>query len=178
MWIARPQQRLFLASLGTGVVCLLLLDLVFVPAGYAPDESPRDAAAEARRPAVPPPPDPPSPSPTVVIPAAARVPTIVARFDSQAKEPADEDAIRTLARAMIEDHGSAIVLEGHSDTYGGDDYNHEISLARAVWVKNRLVELGVSTDRIETVGLGATRPLHSDSDAQASVNRRVEVRWK
>lgn len=176
MRVTGPQRSLFLASLGTGVACLLLLDLVFVPAAYAPDDEPPDAAVD-----VAPPPAPsarPSASVAVVIPAAARVPTIVARFDSQAKEPADEGTIRALARAMIEDHASAIVLEGHSDTYGGDDYNHEISLARAEWVKARLVELGVSEDRVETVGLGATRPLHSDSDAQASVNRRVEVRWK
>lgn len=78
---------------------------------------------------------------------------------------------------MIEDHDARIVLEGHSDTHGGDDYNHDISLKRAEWVKSRLVELGVSADRIETSGLGATRPLRSDLPDAESVNRRVEVRW-
>ena len=177
MRVTGPQRSVFLASLGTGLVCLLLLDLVFVPAAYAPvDDAPDAATVDVVAPSLPS--ARPSASVTVVIPAAARVPTIVARFDSQAKEPTDEGAIRALARAMIEDHATAVVLEGHSDTFGGDDYNHEISLARAEWVKSRLVELGVSEDRVETVGLGATRPLHSDSDAQASVNRRVEVRWK
>jgi hypothetical protein len=113
----------------------------------------------------------------VVIPAPARVPTIVARFDRASKEASDEIAIRALATAMIEDHDVTIVLEGHSDTRGGDDFNHAISLERANWVKARLVALGVSEDRIETVGLGATRPLRSDDPDGPSVNRRVEVRW-
>ena len=176
MWVTGHQRSLFFGCLAIGVVCLLLLDFVFVPAAYAPDEEAADAAADvAPAPALP---SATTPAVQVVISASERVPTIIARFDSLVKEPVDEVAIRTLARAMIEDHASAVVLEGHSDTYGGDDYNHEISLARAEWVKTRLVELGVSAGRIETVGLGATRPLHSDSDAQASVNRRVEVRWK
>ncbi|MDF2697649.1 MAG: OmpA/MotB domain protein, partial [Labilithrix sp.] len=113
----------------------------------------------------------------VFLPAPARVPTIVARFDSASTEPTDQAAIRALATAMIEDHDVTIVLEGHSDMRGGDDYNHTISLERANWVKSRLVALGVSADRIETVGLGATRPLRSDEPDAPSVNRRVEVRW-
>jgi len=113
----------------------------------------------------------------VTVDPAARVPTIVARFESEVTEPADESAIRALATAMIEDHNVRVVLEGHSDTRGGDDYNHEISLKRAEWVKSRLVAMGVSADRIETSGLGATRPLRSDEPDAASVNRRVEVRW-
>jgi OOP family OmpA-OmpF porin len=101
----------------------------------------------------------------------------VARFDTEAKEPADLSGVRALAAAMIEDHSAVVVLEGHTDTRGNEDYNQKISLARAEWVKSRLVELGVSAERIQTVGLGATRPLRSDNiDAQA-INRRVEVRW-
>lgn len=176
MPVTGPQRSLFLACLGLGCACLVLLDLVFAPAALAPTpDGATDAAAPSAAIA---PSAPPSASIQITVPAAARVPTIIARFDSAATEPADEAAIRALARAMIEDHASAVVLEGHSDTIGGDDYNHQISLARADWVKARLVELGVSGERIETVGLGATRPLHSDVDAQASVNRRVEVRWK
>jgi outer membrane protein OmpA-like peptidoglycan-associated protein len=154
-----------------GATSLGLLDFVFAPAAMrAPAPAPVVAVAAEAAAA-------PMPSVRVVIPAAARVPTIVARFDSEQKEPSDQTAIRALATAMIEDHQTAIVLEGHSDVRGADDYNQQISLARAEWVKSRLVALGVSPDRIETVGLGATRPLRpNDPDAQA-INRRVEVRW-
>jgi len=161
-------------SLAVGVVALALLDFVFAPAAFAPPVvAPTDAAPELRPNIA----ASTTASVRVVIPAAARVPTIVARFDSEQKEPSDQTAIRALATAMIEDHQTSIVLEGHSDVRGAEDYNQQISLARAEWVKGRLVEMGVSPDRVETVGLGATRPLRpNDPDAQA-INRRVEVRW-
>lgn len=158
-----------------GLGCMLALDLEFAPAALSapPTSSASSTAPLPRAPAV----DGSAPlAARVVIPAPARVPTIVARFESTAKEPSDQAAIRALATAMIEDHDVTIVLEGHSDSRGGEDYNHTISLERANWVKARLVELGVSADRIETEGLGATRPLRSDG-VDPSVNRRVEVRW-
>ncbi len=180
MLVVGPQRTLFGACVIVGFLSLLSLDLYLAPASLAGGAT-EDAAAgaapviastaisDAGASAV---------AMRVVIPAPARVPTILARFDSASTEPSDQSAIRTLATAMIEDHGVSIVLEGHSDTRGADDYNHTISLERANWVKARLVELGVSPERIETVGLGATRPLRSDDlDAPSSVNRRVEVRW-
>ena len=178
MLVAGPQRRLFFACVLVGFASLLSLDLHFAPASLAAGEAADAAAPNSASPNAPETSDAAAPmTARVVIPAPARVPTIVARFDTASKEPADQTAIRALATAMIEDHDVTIVLEGHSDTRGGDDYNHKISLERADWVKARLVELGVSAERIETVGLGATRPLRSDDPDAPSVNRRVEVRW-
>lgn len=178
MLVAGPQRRLFYACVLVGFSSLLSLDLHFAPMSLATGDVPDGGPAPSNTPAgAASAPEAGPPPLRVVIPAPARVPTIVARFDRAAKEPTDPSAIRALATAMIEDHDVAIVLEGHSDTMGGDDYNHTISLERANWVKARLVELGVSPDRIETVGLGATRPLRSDDPDAPSVNRRVEVRW-
>jgi outer membrane protein OmpA-like peptidoglycan-associated protein len=156
-----------------GGACLLLLNLEFAPAYITAEADAVEAGAPAR----------PSPTPTASegpksgIPASARVPTIVARFGNESKEPLDDSAIKALATAMIEDHDTRIVLEGHSDMIGADDFNHDLSLERANLVKARLITLGISEDRIETEGLGATHPLLSYIPDAASVNRRVEVRW-
>jgi len=179
MLVEGPQRRLFFACVIVGFASLLSLDLHFAPASLAAGET-ADAAAvpdPLPRPAGQAPDGASEIAARLIIPAPARVPTIVARFETAAREPIDQSAIRALATAMIEEHDVSIVLEGHSDTRGGDDYNHKISLERAEWVKARVVELGVSPDRIETVGLGATRPLRSDDPDAPSVNRRVEVRW-
>jgi OOP family OmpA-OmpF porin len=190
MLVAGPQRGLFLACLGLGAYSLVTLNLQFAPlvlsGGSAGAIEPARVVTPPQAPSVRPrtneeivdvPPAEPQATLKQALPAAARVPTIVAKFDSQAKEPSDLSGVRALATAMIEDHETSIVLEGHSDTLGGEDFNQTISLQRAEWVKSRLVELGVSPERIETVGLGATHPLRSDlPDAQA-VNRRVEVRW-
>jgi outer membrane protein OmpA-like peptidoglycan-associated protein len=194
LMVSGSQRHLFLTSIAVGVGCLLLLDFYFAPEAIAvlPEDGGAVDGQIISRTAQPPTSstasgqssssgapqkDGAAPAVRVVIDPAARVPTIIARFESEVTEPSDQSAIRALATAMIEDHDARIVLEGHSDTHGGDDYNHEISLKRAEWVKSRLVELGVSPDRIETSGLGATHPLRSDLPDAESVNRRVEVRW-
>ncbi|MBX3225541.1 MAG: OmpA family protein [Labilithrix sp.] len=177
MLVAGPQRGLFLACLFVGIGSVLALDLHFAPQAISAESTPDTTPAPPARAPGAADGGAAMPAARVVIPAPARVPTIVARFESASKEPLDESAIRVLATAMIEDHDVTIVLEGHSDTRGGDDYNHTISLERATWVKSRLVALGVSAERIEAVGLGATRPLRSDDPDAPSVNRRVEVRW-
>ena len=169
-----PSQ--FWLFLAVGVACLLLLNLEFAPDWIATDDTTHDLAeprvvAEPTTKTTAEAPKRPSLS------AAAQVPTIVARFGNESREPVDDSGIKALFSAMIEDHEARIVLEGHSDTIGSDDANHALSLARANLVRDRLVEMGVSPERIETVGLGGTRPLHSDMPDASSVNRRVEVRW-
>ena len=193
MLVGGPQRGLFLTCLGTAACSLVALDFCFAPAAFEGRET--EAVPNASAPSSAPPPPPTSPPPPVarqpeptasmtatvgrapIVPAMARVPTIVARFETESSQPSDESGIRALAAAMVEDHEATVVLEGHSDTRGAENYNHQISLARAEWIKRRLVELGVSPDRIETVGLGATRPLRSDDPDAQALNRRVEVRW-
>jgi outer membrane protein OmpA-like peptidoglycan-associated protein len=174
MSVASPSRPgLFWALVLLGVVCVLLLNLEFAPRYITADTEAADAGAPPKTSAA----ATSSESGKARIPASARVPTIVARFGNTSKEPLDDSAIKALATAMIEDHDTRIVLEGHSDMIGAEDYNHDLSLERANLVKARLVTLGVSEDRIETEGLGATHPLHSDIPDAGSVNRRVEVRW-
>jgi outer membrane protein OmpA-like peptidoglycan-associated protein len=171
------QERGPLLALVLGVMNLLALDFLFAPAAFAPHADAPPAASASAHPAIATAETSASAPPRIVLPAAARVPTIVARFERASTEADDESGVRALATAMIEDHDVAVVLEGHSDLRGGDDANHAVSLERANWVKARLVALGVSPDRIEAVGLSATRPLRSDEGDGRSVNRRVEVRW-
>jgi len=68
-----------------------------------------------------------------------------------------------------------IVLEGHTDAIGSEQYNKRLSLARARAVKSYLVEhFGVSPQRLLVVGRGEEAPLpgHHPNDGQ---NRRVEL---
>jgi len=104
-------------------------------------------------------------------------PRVVARFESDQPTANDAD-LRDLAAAMLADPSAEIVLEGHTDQRGDPERNRALSLERAAWAKNRLVELGVSASHIAIVGLGAERPLaRGDDDAAIASNRRVEVRW-
>jgi OOP family OmpA-OmpF porin len=73
---------------------------------------------------------------------------------------------------------SQIVIEGHTDSYGGDVTNLALSRARAEAVSAFLAtELGVQTFRMSAVGYGETRPIANNETPQGRArNRRIEVR--
>ena len=72
----------------------------------------------------------------------------------------------------------SLVVEGHTDNVGPDDYNQKLSAKRAEAVKNILVEsLGLDPDEIKAIGFGKERPVASnETEAGRSQNRRVELK--
>ncbi len=74
---------------------------------------------------------------------------------------------------------SLFIVEGHTDSFGSDDYNFRLSEARALAVVNWLREsLKLGTDRIQAVGKGKTAHIvpASGTVEQQSKNRRVEIK--
>ena len=66
------------------------------------------------------------------------------------------------------------VIEGHTDSIGGRDYNLDLSRRRAQAVVEYLTGLGVDASRLEVRGYGFDRPLDGRSAASVE-NRRVEA---
>ena len=80
-------------------------------------------------------------------------------------------------RAMIAEYGKPVVIEGHTDSVGSDDYNMELSGRRAEAVRAYLVAHGVDAGLIQTVGKGETEPVADNgTDDGRQANRRVVVR--
>ncbi|MGE4132472.1 MAG: OmpA family protein [Bdellovibrionales bacterium] len=74
-----------------------------------------------------------------------------------------------------------IVIEGHTDSVGREDYNLILSERRALAVKNYLIEKhGFNEAQIETLGYGETRPIADNGNFQGRQrNRRVEFKvWR
>ena len=68
----------------------------------------------------------------------------------------------------------SLIVEGHTDAKGPDNYNRYLSERRAKAVSNYLVQNhGISSSRLKVVGLGKTKPLPS-TDPFDEINRRVE----
>lgn len=69
-----------------------------------------------------------------------------------------------------------IIIEGHADELGSDNYNSLLSEERALAVKTYLVDhFRVSPDRVAIKGAGEARPIApNDTPAGRSLNRRVE----
>ena len=69
-----------------------------------------------------------------------------------------------------------VLIEGHTDSVGKDDYNLALSQKRADSVKAQLVGDGIEAGRITTVGYGKKYPVASnDTKAGKAQNRRVDV---
>jgi len=68
-----------------------------------------------------------------------------------------------------------LIVEGHTDDVGGDEYNLRLSLERAGSVKQYLATKGVWPDFIKVFGYGKRRPITKDtSERGRALNRRVE----
>ena len=68
-----------------------------------------------------------------------------------------------------------IEIGGHTDNVGSDDYNQNLSEARAKSVVDYLIEEDVNPERLTYRGYGSIRPITSNStDLGRSLNRRVE----
>lgn len=77
------------------------------------------------------------------------------------------------------DHTRSILIRGHTDQKGSEEYNAALSLRRANAVKKYLVSLGHTADSIQVEGLGKTQPVCTEStDACAAQNRRATVYFR
>ena len=81
-----------------------------------------------------------------------------------------------LAQALKDNSNTRVLIEGHTDSVGGDDYNQALSDRRAEAVADALRMRGVPEDRYEVKGLGKAFPVASnDTSAGRQQNRRVEI---
>jgi outer membrane protein OmpA-like peptidoglycan-associated protein len=96
-----------------------------------------------------------------------------------------QDAVRPAYRPLLEKLKQAvdvfprsqITIEGHTDSYGGDETNLALSRRRAEAVGAYMTaELQVPAVRISAVGYGETQPIaNNDTEQGRERNRRIDV---
>jgi outer membrane protein OmpA-like peptidoglycan-associated protein len=91
-------------------------------------------------------------------------------------KPGADRALDRLAQFLKDSPNSAVLIEGHTDSVGSDDYNMALSQRRAQSVADALSSRGISSNRVQTKGLGKAYPVASnDTQAGRQQNRRVEI---
>ncbi len=103
--------------------------------------------------------------------------TIQFEFASDRFKQEAIETLRNLGKALNEElkDQKLFLVEGHTDAVGSQTYNAALSDRRAEAVKDYLVrEMGVSSDRLKTVGKGSSEPVVS-KNPYAAQNRRVVV---
>ncbi|MBN2870029.1 MAG: OmpA family protein [Campylobacterales bacterium] len=97
-------------------------------------------------------------------------------FDSSVLPASSNSDIDTLTRVLKENPPAKIIIVGHTDHTGSDEYNQKLSERRAASLGKRLVENGIEADRIEMSGKGEKEPVASNETAAGRAqNRRIEV---
>lgn len=87
-----------------------------------------------------------------------------------------EATLNKLADIFREYDKSIILVEGHTDDRGTEEYNYTLSKNRAQSVTNYLVNQGISSGRFTTKWYGETQPKYDNSTVEGrSQNRRVEL---
>ncbi|WP_454045958.1 sodium-translocating pyrophosphatase [Chryseobacterium sp. Marseille-Q8038] len=86
--------------------------------------------------------------------------------------------LNTLAEILNAYPALKIKLGGYTDNSGNEDSNLKLSNLRAQTAKLKLLELGISADRIEAEGYGSQHPVceANDTDECKAKNRRIDVR--
>jgi OOP family OmpA-OmpF porin len=157
-----------------------------------PDLVPKPPPPKPAPPAPPPPPPPPPKPAPPPAPAVQKI-TLASKalfdFDKAVLRPDGKAAIdsEVIAKLPQVQKLELVLVTGHTDRIGTQQYNQKLSERRADAVRDYLVSRGVPRDRIETLGMGKTQPVPgvvcTMTNFKALVaclapNRRVEVEVK
>ena len=90
-------------------------------------------------------------------------------------KPESMGEINRIVKLMQDNPELKFEVQGHTDNTGNAASNQTLSEARAKAIVDKLVELGISADRLSSVGKGQTSPIADNStDEGKAKNRRVE----
>lgn len=85
--------------------------------------------------------------------------------------------LNDVARVLNKYEKTTMVVEGHTDSTGSEEYNQRLSERRALAVSNHLNSNGVDSRRITALGFGESQPVATnDTESGRQLNRRVELR--
>ena len=140
-----------------------------------------------------PPPPPPKPTPTATPPPAPRIPTEDEIFAKKTAEEVtkefgvvyfeyDAAELTDAARATLQKNvelmrrwtSIRVVIEGHADSRGTNEYNLALGERRASVARDYIISLGIPAARITIVSKGEEAPTCRDeAESCWSLNRRA-----
>jgi outer membrane protein OmpA-like peptidoglycan-associated protein len=102
--------------------------------------------------------------------------TVRFSFNSAEIKPADISQIESLW-SKAKDGKGKVIIAGHADDLGAEEYNQELSQKRAENVAKVLQQIGIDNHYQVTIqGFGETKPVAENTTEQGRVlNRRVEI---
>jgi len=101
--------------------------------------------------------------------------TVYFDFDSSSVRPADAANVQHVAEYLSSHGDCALLIEGHCDERGTDEYNQALGERRAQSVKETIANAGIASHRVRTLSYGESKPAEDGTTAEAyAKNRRGE----
>ena len=95
-------------------------------------------------------------------------------FDRSRLLPEAQDILKKKAAWLRDNPDVSVIIEGHCDERGTNEYNLALGDRRAQSTKTFLVDLGIEDARMTTISYGEERPMDTGHNQEAwSKNRRV-----
>ena len=165
----------------------IALERVKPPAPPAPPRS--EAPAPAPAPVVVAPPAAPPPTPPAPVASERPAPvtfgpveelkSIYFEFDRADIRPGDAKVLEGNAQWLKSHRDAQLIVEGHCDERGTNEYNVALGERRARAARDYLVSQGVESARVTVISYGEDRPVCSEhTEACWSQNRRAEFKAK
>jgi OOP family OmpA-OmpF porin len=99
-------------------------------------------------------------------------------FNKSDIKPAGKEKMKEYREKVRAEMSSAskVMVTGHTDNVGTEEYNKKLSVRRAEAVRDYLISLGVDPAKLEVAGEGEAKPVADNSTAAGRAkNRRVEI---
>ncbi|WP_305046779.1 peptidoglycan-associated lipoprotein Pal [Geoalkalibacter sp.] len=108
---------------------------------------------------------------------AAALERVHFEYDSYTLSQRAQETLTRNAAYLRANPDVKVLIEGHTDERGSDEYNLALGERRAQAVRNYLVTLGIAAERLSVISYGEELPLDpaSNEDAWAK-NRRAEFK--
>lgn len=98
-------------------------------------------------------------------------------FDSYKLLPSSISELNRMVEVLEENSNIEVIIIGHTDSTGPEEYNQVLSEKRAQSVVNYLTDNGINKNRLEYVGKGETEPAYpNDTKENRAKNRRVNFK--
>lgn len=175
----------------SGAAILLALSLTAGACAKKAPETPPPAAPAPQpetKPEAPPPPPPPPPAPTPPAPTEDEIFAKKTLEQLNAEKPLadvyfayDSTDLSEEARASLQKNlqwlnrwtSTKIMIEGHADSRGTNEYNLALAERRAAAVRDYLASLGLAADRMNIVSKGEEQPFCTEETADCWQQNRV-----
>jgi peptidoglycan-associated lipoprotein len=107
--------------------------------------------------------------------AALAANTVHFAYDSSAIKKSEQSNLQAVGAALSADASAKLLIEGHCDERGTEEYNRSLGERRALALREALAKMGIDPMRIRTISYGKDKPVDPASTAEAwAKNRRGE----